>query len=229
MDTQIVQPKKEFAWSYSRLKGHADCPRRYYETQIAKNWPDTTSDQEWGNAVHAALAQALRDGTDLSSKFAPTCQKWLDEVRRVEGEMLIEDDCQWACTRDFKPTPWFAKDVWLRCIADVAILNPPGAMVVDWKAGKSSNVDPIQLLLTSLMILIQFPKIDRVLSAFIWLKEGHKTVQTLYREDAPDQWAEILPRVQRFEDAVTREHFPPQPGRLCRNWCPVKSCEYNGK
>lgn len=227
MDTQIVQPKP-FAWSYSRLKGHDDCPRRYYETQIAKNWPDTTVDQEWGNAVHAALAQALRDGTDLPTKFH-ICQKWLAEVRKVKGERLIEDDCQWACTREFKPAAWFAKDVWLRCIADVAVLNPPAALVVDWKAGKSSNVDPIQLLLTSLMMLIQFPQLDRVLSAFIWLKEDHKTVQVLHREEAPDRWAEILPRVQRFEDAVAREHFPPQPGRLCKNWCPVRSCEYCGK
>jgi PD-(D/E)XK nuclease superfamily len=223
---------KPFAWSYSKLKAYEDCPRRYYETQIAKNYTDSTFDQTWGNAVHAAIAQALRDGTDLPTKFH-ICQKWVNLVRQVEGELLVEDDCQWAITRDFKPAAWFAKDVWLRCIADAVKLNfklkYPTAMVVDWKAGKSSNVDPVQLLLTSLMMLIQFPKLDRVMSLFVWLKEDHKTVQTVYRSEAADHWALLMPRIERLREATLKDHFPPQPGRFCRNWCPVKGCEFWGK
>jgi PD-(D/E)XK nuclease superfamily len=219
---------KPFAWSYSKLKAYEDCPRRHYETNIAKNYTDTTVDQTWGNAVHAAIAQALRDGTDLPTKFH-ICQKWVDKVRRVKGELLIESDCEWAINRKFQPVAWFAKDVWLRCIADAVKLNPPAAMVVDWKAGKSANVDPVQLLLTSLMMLIQFPKLDRVVSLFVWLKEDYKTVQTVYRNEAADHWASILPRVERLQEATMQSNFPPQPGRLCRKYCPVASCEFWGK
>lgn len=227
MDATLEQPKPS-AWSYSRLKAFSDCPRRFHETQILKNYTDTTTDQAWGNAIHAAMATALRDGTDLPTKFR-ILQKWVDQVRKVKGELLVEDDCQWAITREFQPTAWFAKDVWLRCIADAVKINYPAAMVVDWKAGKSANVDPVQLMLTSLVMFIQFPKLDRVMSLFVWLKEDHKTVQTIYRAEAADRWAEILPRVQRFQQAFQQGNFPPQPGRFCRNWCPVKSCEYHGK
>jgi hypothetical protein len=102
-------------------------------------------------------------------------------------------------------------------------------MVIDWKAGKSANVDPVQLLLTSLMMFIQFPKLDRVVSIFAWLKEDHQTRQAVYRDEAADHWAEIMPRVERLRQATLKNNFPPQPGRFCRNWCPVKSCEYNGR
>jgi PD-(D/E)XK nuclease superfamily len=220
--------KTDQAWSYSRLKGYSDCPRRFYKTQITKEYPDTTSDQEWGNAVHAAIAQALRDGTDLPRKFK-NCQKWVRKIRNVQGEMLIEDDCQWAINRNFQPTAWYAKDVWLRCVADVAIIKPPGALVVDWKAGKSINVDPIQLMLTSLMMLIQFPELNKIMSMFVWLKEDDKTIQTLHREDATNQWALLMPRVERYQEALRTNNFPPKPGRLCRNYCPVASCEFHGR
>ena len=114
-------------------------------------------------------------------------------------------------------------------MADVVKLNYPAAMVIDWKAGKSANVDPIQNVLLSLMLLIQFPKLDRVVSIFAWLKEDSRTVQRLDRRDAADQWALLMPRVERFRQASELVNFPPQRGRLCRNYCPVKTCEYHGR
>ena len=230
MDATTAQPKP-FAWSYSRLKAYEDCPRRYVETQIKKTFTDKTSDQTWGDLVHAALAQALRAGTPLPTKFQ-IYQKWIDKVVDTEGELLIEDDCRWAINRELKPTTWFAKDVWLRCIADAVKLdfNPPAAaLVVDWKAGKSANVDPIQLTLTSLMMFLQFPKLKCVRSDFVWLQENYQTTQTLYRNEAADHWALLMPRVERLRQASLKDNFPPQPGRFCKRWCPVSSCEYHGK
>lgn len=228
MDATTAQPKP-FAWSYSRLTAYELCARRFHETQVLKAWPEERSAQlDWGDAVHAAMAQALRDGTDLPTKFH-ILQKWINKVRKVKGELLIEDDCRWAVDRKLQPTAWFAKDVWLRCIADAVKLNYPAAMVVDWKAGKSANVDPIQLVLTSLMMFLQFPKLDRVMSLFVWLQEDHQTVQTIYRNEASDYWAEILPRVEKLRHATMINNFPPKPGRFCRRYCSVKSCEFNGK
>lgn len=225
----ISEPKK-FSWSYSRLKAFEDCPRRYHETQVKKDaWPEEKSDMlVWGDAVHAAMAKALRTGKPLPTKFH-IYQHWVDTVADTEGELLVEDECQWAVTRDLKPTPWFAKNVWLRCIADAVKLDYPVALVIDWKTGKSSNGDPIQLLLTSLMMFLHFPKLECVRSDFIWLQEDAQTTQTVYREECEGYWAELMPRVARLEKAVIAENFPPMPGKFCRRWCPVKSCEYHGK
>jgi hypothetical protein len=219
-----------FAWSYSRLTAFETCPRRYHETQVLKNkWPEPRSAQlDWGDTVHVAMANALRTGTPLPTVFQ-IFQHWIDKVANTPGELLVEDDCRWAITREFKPVPWFAPTVWLRCIADAVKLDDDAALVVDWKAGKSANADPVQLTLTSLMMLVQFPKLQCVRSDFVWLQEDAQTTQVLYRNEAADQWAEIMPRVELLRQAVETNNFPPRPNRFCRRYCPVKSCEYWGK
>ena len=125
-----------------------------------------------------------RTSTPLPTKFK-NFQHWIDKVVRTEGELLVEDECQWAITREMKPTAWFAKNVWLRCVADAVKLDLPAALVVDWKTGKSINGDPIQLLLTSLMMFIQFPKLKCVRSDFVWLQEDSQSTQVVYRNEAP--------------------------------------------
>jgi len=227
--------QKNFAWSYSRLKAFEDCPRRYHETQVKKDdngrplWPEEPSDiLIFGDAVHKAMAEALKTGTPLPTKYK-IFQEWVDKVARTEGELLVEGECQWAVNSDLKPVAWFAKDVWLRCIADAVKLDQPVALVVDWKTGKSLNGDPVQLLLTSLMMFLQFPDLQCVRSDFVWLQEGSQTTQVVYKHECADHWAQLMPRVKRLQTATINDSFPPIPNRFCRSWCPVKSCEYNGK
>jgi PD-(D/E)XK nuclease superfamily len=232
---------KSFSWSFSRLKAFEDCPRRYHETQVLKApgggplWPEEPSAiLQFGDAVHTAMAHALRTNTPLPTKYKQF-QQWIDKVARTDGELLVEDECQWAVTRDRAPCAWFAKNVWLRTVADAVKLDLepadglPTALVVDWKTGKSLNGDPVQLMLTSLMAFLQFPTLKCVRSDFIWLQEDCQTTQVLYRHECAKHWANILPRVARLENAAATHDFPPQPNRFCRNWCPVKSCEYYGR
>lgn len=228
MDEVLDQPK-DTAWSYSRLHGFEICPRRYYENDIKKAWPKDTSPQlQWGDAVHLAMAKALKTGEPLPTVFR-IFQKWIDFVNSIPGELLIEDDARWAITREFVPTPWFAKNVWLRTVADAVKLDPPVAMIVDWKGGKSANVDPLQLILTSLMTFIQFPEVHCVLSRFVWLLEDSETIQRIERSEAADQWAELMPRIKALQHATNTNNFPPRPNRFCRSYCNVKSCEYHGR
>lgn len=183
---------------------------------------------EHGDAVHKAMAEALRTNTPLPTKYH-VYQHWIDKVARTKGELLVEDDCQWAITREMAPTPWFAKNVWMRCIADAIKLDDDVALVVDWKTGKSANGDPVQLIMTSLMLFCHFPKLQCVRSDFIWLQEDSQSTQVVHRNEASAHWGELLPRVVRLESAVIKQNFPAMPGRFCRRWCPVKSCEYWGK
>jgi len=223
--------EKSFAFSFSRLKAFEDCPRRYYETSVLKNkWPEEKSSMlVWGDEVHAAMAHALRTGNPLPTKFH-IYQHWVDDLLEEPGELLVEDDCQWAINKHLKPTPWFAKDVWMRAIADAIVLNPQKALVIDWKTGKSLNGDPVQLIMTSLMLFCHFPKLQTIEAKFIWLTENEETVLEIKKKrDVIIQWTELLPRVKRLEKGTRYNKFPPQPGRFCRSWCPVKSCEYHGK
>lgn len=225
----VKKQAPDFAWSYSKLSGYETCPRRVHETQILKNWPEERSAQlELGDDIHAAMAATLQHGTPLPSSFA-VFQPWIDRINRTPGELMVEERCKFAITRDFKPTPWFAKNVWLRAIGDAVKLDNDVALVVDFKTGKSSNADTLQLSLVSLVLLATFPKLQCVRADFIFLNEDSQITEVIYRDEMADKWAEIIPRVQKFEAATKNDDFPPKPGYLCKNYCAVKSCEYHGQ
>lgn len=224
MDTINKEP---FSFSYSKLKNYETCPRRYHELDIKKAWPEEKSEQlAWGNAVHTAMAKALIDDAKLPPQFA-VYQPWMDKVARTPGDLLVE--CKWAITADLKPTAWFSKSVWLRSVADVVKIDGQVALIVDWKTGKSANVDPVQLILTSLVAFIIFPDLLCIRSDFIWLEEDDTTTQVVYRDEIDNHWTDILPRIEKLRMAVEMDDFPPIPNRFCARWCPVRSCQFYGK
>jgi hypothetical protein len=219
--------RRPFAFSYSKLKSYEICPKRYYEIDIKKAWPEDRSAQlSEGEAVHEAMAEALRGTAPLPAAHS-VYQPWIDKVLRTPGELLVE--CKWAITAEYQPTPWMSPRVWLRSVADAVKLDGDAALLLDWKTGRSANADDVQLTLSSLVMFCHFPKLKCIRSDFIWLQEDDKTTQVLYRHEAADAWAEILPRVEKLRQATIEEYFPPTPNRFCKKWCPVKTCEFWGK
>jgi hypothetical protein len=224
MDTLVKT--KPFTFSFSKLKNFETCPRRYHEIDVKRAWPGEESDQlSYGDSVHKAMAGALQ-GKPLPAAHS-VYQPWIDKFKRTEGELLVE--CKWAITRDFKPTPWMSSKVWLRGIADAAIMAGDYATVVDWKTGKSRNADPVQLTLTALIMFIQYPELQCIRADFVWLPEDMATSQVLFRSEAAKHWAAIIPRAERLEKATEENNFPPTPNFLCEKWCPVKTCPFWGK
>lgn len=219
----------KFSWSYSKLKNFETCPRRHQELDIKKAWPEEPSEQlVYGDAVHKAMAKALRNKQELPAAYQ-AFQPWVDKILRIPGELLVESECKWAVTEDLQPTAWFSEKAWLRSIADAVVLDGDIALVVDFKSGKSANQDPVQLMLISLIMFIHFSRLQCIRADFIWLQEDSQTTQVLYRNECADQWAGIMPRIKRLQQATIDGIFPPTPNRFCKKWCPVKSCEYWGK
>src|SRR5215831_1258316 len=107
------------AHTYSRLKNFEICPRRYYECDVLKRWPEPRSEQlQWGDAVHAAIAAALTTDKPLPLHMQGY-QSWLDKVHRTPGTLLVEDQASLAITRDMEPCAWMSRAAWMRCKADV--------------------------------------------------------------------------------------------------------------
>lgn len=230
LDTHVNPAKaatpKEWSWSYSKLKNYKVCPKRMYEVDILKSFSDGGGEALlWGNNVHAALAAALKNNTPLPLEMAQY-QYWVDRVRRGVGQLLVEQ--KYAITRDFRPTTYFAHDVWYRGIGDVVRLNGRVALVLDWKTGKILE-DSVQLMLMAQCLFSHFHELTHVRSSFIWLKDDCETPELLTRQEVADQWVELLPQVLEMERASQTLTYPPKPGHLCRAWCPVTSCPFHGK
>jgi hypothetical protein len=199
------------AWTYSRLESFATCPRQFYHKSVLKDVADPpTVHTEWGKEVHEALEHAVRDGKPLPSGMQQW-QKIADKFRTAPGDKL--------------PSPWGS--AWTRGIADGVILNGKKALTFDWKTGKRKPTD--QLSLYAAYIFAHYSEIETVITSFVWLKEGKLDNDKFERKNLGAIWDNLMPRIIRLEKAYEKDNWPAKPSGLCKAWCPVLSCEFNGR
>ena len=220
--------KKQIAWSHSSLKDFEGCARRYHEIKVLKNYPFTETDAtRYGTQVHESLELYVRDGKPIPPEhlqFKDVVDKLMDKPGRKLPEFEM------SLTTDLKPTEWKAKDVWVRGIADLLIIDDDNltAWVVDYKTGNNKYPDREQLMLMSIMVFIYFPHIRKVNSALLFLVKNDMVRMQMMREQADAIWWKYRERTARLEASFTNNVWNPNQTPLC-GWCPVKTCEFNKK
>lgn len=220
-----------FSWSFSALNNYETCPWRYYLTKVTKEVKEPmTAVLLEGNKAHKALELHVNGTKWLPPEYAdwvPIAEKF----KAAPGTKLTE--YRVALNRQLQPTEYFAKDVWVRCVYDLAILHPKHASVWDWKTGKKKE-DFDQLKLFAASAFQVFPHIEKVHTGYVWLKEPQETMithETWEKDDAVNIWKEFTIRVERIEESLESGQWPKQPSGLCRKWCPVgkAKCEHCGE
>lgn len=214
------------SWSYSKLTAWETCPRRQYETTISKAWPDTKNEAAiWGDTVHKALEYRMKHGMAL-----PTwAEQWEPLVARLMASPApVKVEHKIALNQNLQPVDYFAKDVWVRAIADVSIAQPTSIFVFDWKTGKYKS-DTEQLRLSAAMQFSHFPHVEKASLMYAWLKDNRTTRQEFNRAESPIIWSEFLPRVERMAKGYEAERWEEKPSGLCRKYCPVRNCKFNGQ
>jgi hypothetical protein len=215
-------------WSHSALKDFEGCHRRYHEVKVLKKYPFTDTDATiYGKELHEAAEFYIRDGKPLPPQFA-FLKETLDALNAKPGRKLCEYEM--GVTADLKPCGFKDKNVWVRGIADLLIIDDDNlsAKVVDYKSGNNKYPDRDQLKLMALMVFAHFPHIRRVSGALLFVvKEDIATASYMVGE-AEEYWWDYRQRVARIEQAHETGVWNPKPTPLC-GWCPVKSCEYNRK
>ena len=184
------------------------------------------SDQlTWGNAVHKALELRVGYGEPLPppmKSYEPMAAK----LAAAKGKILVEQ--QLAIDKDFAATAWFAPDAWFRAKIDVVVAMGPVALLGDYKTGKIVE-DSVQLTLAAAAAFAHMPEVQRIRSRFYWLADGVDTTVDVGREDMPAFWSSIWPRIEALRKAHESGVYPAVPNRLCKRWCPVKTCEHWGR
>jgi hypothetical protein len=232
----VTRPKP-FAWSYSKLKNYETCPKRHLEIDILKSVKEEEGDGlAEGNRVHDVLAKAVM-GAPLPEDDA-CYQKWVDKARAGIGnpnvEVRVEQEL--AFSEYFLAAPWFKKrptdlEPWFRGKIDVLkiVKTPEGwaALVLDWKTGKIVE-DSVQLALFAQCVFIHYPMVEKIRTEFVWLKDDCTTREDFNRQEMPELWAELNPRLKHLIHASQTGEYPPKPGGLCKRYCPVATCAHNG-
>lgn len=214
-------------WSYSSLTAYETCPKRFYLTRISKQVSEPQTDAtRHGNEVHQALEKYVGGKAALPTKYDPY-KPIADRLKAAKGEKLLE--YKFGLTKALKPTTFFGKDVWLRGVLDVCILQKESAVVLDYKTGKR-KVDGDQLRLFAGSALSLWPWLKSVKTGYIWLQNDKMDTEVFEPEHRVEIFQDFAARVHRMETSEKNDDWPARPSGLCKNWCPVgKSlCEHCG-
>lgn len=211
------------SWTYSSLDKFLTCPKQYYHLRVAKDYVDPPSEHTiWGEKVHAALEDYVKDGKDLPDEMS----KWqgiVDKLCKLPGEKFTEQ--KMSIDRNFQPCDW--DKAWTRGIIDLLVVNKKTALVADYKTGKRKPSD--QLWLYALYVFAHYPSVESVHTVFVWLGTRKIDKETVHRRDIAQAWQRFLPAVNRLEISYEKDSWPAKPSGLCRQWCPVLSCTHNGR
>lgn len=227
-------PKRPWQTSYSKLKNFEVCPRRYHEIDILRNFKEDEDNEhlQWGNFVHKAFEERLVKKTPLPATVA----RYEDEALAVEsiaqgGNLRVE--LKLAFDKQFRATGYFDQSTWFRGKADALIVKAPFAWAFDWKTGKIKEDLP-QLALMAQCVFSNYPDVETIGATFVWLGAGEDgasayTPMMYTRDSMLEVWNALWPRFKLLEQAHATEIFPPKEGGLCKRFCAVTSCKFNGR
>jgi len=211
--------------SYSSIKAFQQCPRQYHEVRILRKYKSMPTEATmYGERVHKAFEEYIRDGVPLPEAFAHY-RAFVEPVTKFDGEIIVEQKI--GMRRDFSPCGFYDEDVWFRGIPDYLCINRDTgvARVGDWKTGKSARfADTSQLELMSALIMQHHPEVKKVKGAlfFVVAKDIIKADYT--REQLPDILSKWAGYAGQVEDATV---WNPRASGLCK-FCPLPpgACEY---
>lgn len=220
----------KFTWSYSSATTFEKCPKQYFHLYVAKDIKQDPNQKHflYGNEVHKAAEEYVRDGVPLPEKFSEF-QTPLDMLKRIPGEKWCE--LKLGLTKDLEPCEFFGDNVWWRGAIDLLILDKENktATIIDYKTGKSQYADTRQLGLLSIAVFKKFPEIEKIKAGLMFLvskeiiKEEYNSTRI---DDMYTEWDRLILRMNTAYDSGV---FNPVPNFACKSFCPVQSCAHWGK
>ena len=218
------------AWSYSSIKTFEQCPKKYYHLKILKDIKDSGNTATiYGQQVHQAAEDYVKDGTPIPEKFA-YIRGVVERIAKQDGKKYTEHKMGLKKTEGgYETCEFLGKDVWWRGIADVVIINGSTAYSIDYKTSKNARyADTKQLDLVAGGLFVEFPQLDTIRSALVFVVSGDVVKKDHYREHMDKYLNTFESALDRLDNAEQSAVWNAVTGPLCR-FCPVVSCEHNTK
>lgn len=199
------------AWSYSALSGYESCPRQFKYRRIDKLPEPTSPALAKGRKVHDEAAKFLDGSTDV---FPTSCVTFRDQFYELRDMNPIVE-LQWAFTKKWRPTGWFAKDAYCRVILDAGKVYSDGtADVIDHKTGKRYDDDYMdQLGLFAAATIKMHPEVYNVTTRLWYLDTADEVIEEFTKDQAMEILEDLEGRAARM---MTDKRFPPKPSWKCR-------------
>lgn len=176
----------------------------------------------WGHRVHKAAQEFLQKGKPLDPELTQY-QLYLEALQRLPGVPYAEKKL--ALNIALQPVDFFARDVWVRGVADYLTIDDTVARAVDHKTG-ARKPDSRQMVLLALLVFHTFPEVMTARTAFFWMKSNEKDTEVYQRADIPAMWNMFVVDLKQYREAFHTETWQPRQSGLCYGWCPVTTCEF---
>ena len=75
-------------------------------------------------------------------------------------------------------------------------------------------------------VAAHYPQVEKILTIFVYLFSGESDRQE-YQPGG--HLTQMKVNMGLLSDAHLYNQFPPKPSGLCKQWCDVISCEFNGR
>lgn len=223
-----MEPHK-LQWSYSGLKQFSTCPRQYHEVKVLQKYPrEETEQTQYGTQLHEQAELFIRDGRPLDPAFHFLLPV-LSKLNEMPGRKFPE--LEMALTHDLRVCDFKDPEYWVRGIADLVIVDDDNltARVFDYKSGSDKYPDTEQLTLMSLMVFKHFPHVRSVSSGLLFVLKNSVVKHIVAREQEEALWFGFRDKVVRIAVAHASGVWNPQQSGLCKKFCVVRDCEFNGR
>lgn len=210
-------------WSFSSLKDYINCPRQYQEVKVLKRFSKAPTAQTiYGNQVHKALENYVKDGTPLEKNYKQY-QEQLDPLKDMDGEKYPEQ--RMALTIDREPCSFGSPNYWVRGIVDLLVVDGDVGFIVDYKTGKSTYPDLKQLQLMALMAFAHFPQLNEIKGALMFVAYKDFFTAEYTRDKIDEYWKTFEEPLTRLQFSLDNDVWQENPTGLC-SWCPVNICPH---
>jgi len=213
--------------SYSNIKAFEQCPKQFYHVKHLVEYPFVETDAvRYGHAAHKVAELYVRDNNPVPSKFSYMIPV-LDSLKAKQGNKFCE--IKLGITRDFVPCSFFSKEVWIRGVVDLLIVDGDLAWIIDYKTSKNANyADKDQLELMALLVFASYPEVTRANGGLVFTKCNQLVKGKYQKVDKAELWSRWAKRHAAMEHAHKINVWPTRPTGLCNAHCPVTECVHNG-
>ena len=214
----------DFTWSFSSLKEYINCPKKYQEVRILKNYSFIDTPQTiYGKEVHEALELYVRDGVPLAKNYM-RFKKMVDSLIAIPG--IKYPELKMALTKKMEQCDFNDEKRWVRGIADLVIVDNEEAYIIDYKTGSNKYPDTKQLRLMALMCFVIFPEVNKIKAGLLFCMKNSFVQESYTREDIHKSWKKFQTPLDRLTMSYEKDEWMPNPTPLC-GWCPVETCEHH--
>lgn len=213
------------AHSHSSLADYNTCAFKYYHTRILKSYKrEQGVEATWGHAVHSAAESRIQSGDAFTMpKDMEVYGPPIDKISAALSKEHLFTEVPLAIDENYKAATW--DDCRFRGKVDLLWCKPPLAVILDWKTGKIRD-GVSQLEFYAMLTFLNFDNVNKIMGMLYWLKHRKVTVFTMHRQDVPTYAAKFTSWARNIE---TDTDWTQQPSGLCRRYCEVLCCPFNGR